>query len=747
MKKIKIKLHKQNIIVTALLATAAVTVTALAAFTLHFGNQRELQAYNEAGGEIVAIFKQEISEQELEGYVLRYDGQLEIINHIEDYVLFGVKDSSYYNDILHSLKQEEGVAEAQENVPVSNLSFSNDTYADAQWAIDNPGHYIYVSEAGRMNKPAVRDMDMDVTEAWEFLDNSFPARKEVIVAVIDTGVDYNHPDLADHMWVNPGEIPGDNIDNDNNGYVDDVYGWDFYNDDATVCHYSYSSKLDMNIASREDNDDHGTHVAGIIGAALNNGIGIAGVASKIDVKIMSLKINGGPKGTGNLASAVEAVKYATRMGADICNLSWGTSSYTASLKQVMGESDMLFVAAAGNTGDNNNLEPIYPASLKLDNLISVTFIDSAGDLTGLSNYGLDTVDIAAPGEDILSTIVGNYSSMSGSSMAAPQVSAVAALLYAYSDHIYPSDVKNIILEHIKPLPKLQEYVRYAGLPSAYEALLAAGSLVQDTQAPVLTLNTNYENSDMLVSVNGRDEGASGIRVIRWSAGEKTLEDFARGVGGSELEENRLRVSKAGKYTFYASDYAGNETLQVYEVLEDTSGPKISAGYTVEDDYSARTVTVRISDTQSGVRRLEYMPGKKKAEDFLPEKEGIELGAENGKATFKVSKDGAYTIFGIDNRGNMSVKTINVRTVKATELKLSKTEKTMYVDDTYTLRAYITPGSSTDRVTYTSSDEKVATVTAGGKITALREGTAIITVRTSSGHKTACKIAVLINSSG
>jgi subtilisin family serine protease len=128
---------------------------------------------------------------------------------------------------------------------------------------------------------------------------------------------------------------------------------------------------------------------------------------------MSLKINGGPKGTGNLASAVEAVKYATRMGADICNLSWGTSSYTASLEQVMKESDMLFIAAAGNTGDDNNNAPVYPASLKLDNLISVTFVDSAGELTGLSNYGSNTVDLAAPGEDILSTIVGNYSSMSG----------------------------------------------------------------------------------------------------------------------------------------------------------------------------------------------------------------------------------------------------------------------------------------------------------------------------------------------
>ncbi len=770
MKRIKFKLHKQNkedrcnplrcLLITSsgksirphkesgdflgrVIFTVLLAVSAVAVFSLSLKDQRELRAYNEAGGEIVAIFEQEISPQELDGYAARYEGRLQVIKHIDDYALFHVKDSSYFNDILNSLRKEEKVAQVQANVSVSSLGFSNDTYADAQWAISNPGHYIYVSEIGRMNKPAVKGMDMDVIQAWELLENNPPERKEVIVAVIDTGVDYNHPDLAGHMWINPGEIPGDNIDNDNNGYVDDVYGWDFYNDDATVCHYSYSDKLKMNIASNEDNDDHGTHVAGIIGATLDNGIGIAGVASKVDVKIMSLKINGGPKGTGNLASAVEAVKYATRMGADICNLSWGTSSYTASLEQVMKESDMLFIAAAGNTGDDNNNAPVYPASLKLDNLISVTFVDSAGELTGLSNYGSNTVDLAAPGEDILSTIVGNYSSMSGSSMAAPQVSAVAALLYAYSDHIYPSEVKNTILENIKPLPKLEKQLRYAGMPSAYQALLAAGSLEQDTQAPLLSLNTSYEGSDMLVSVGAEDAGGSGVRVVRWSSGEKSAEDFARGMSGSVLEESRLRLSKAGKYTFYSSDYAGNEMVQVYEVLEDTTGPKLSVAYTVADNYSARTVTVRISDPQSGVRRLKYMPGKRKAQDFLPEKAGIELKTEKGKASFKVAKDGVYTIFGIDNRGNMSVKTITVQTVKSTAMKPAKTKRTMHVDDTYTLLAYLTPSYSTDRITYTSSDEKVASVTTGGKITALKEGTATIILRTSSGRKATCKITVLL----
>ncbi|MDF2485372.1 MAG: hypothetical protein K0R46_1540, partial [Herbinix sp.] len=600
-----------------IILAAVIVIIVFSTLAVQLGNHKEQQAYNQAKGEIVVIFEGKISEQELLELVNRYDNQLEIINHIDDYALLNVKNSSYFNNILQSLKEEPIVAVVQGNTTISTLGFSNDTYADAQWAIDNPGHYIYLSEAGRKDKPAVPDMDMDVVEAWNVLTDEMPKMREVVVAVIDTGVDYSHSDLVDHMWTNDGEILGDNLDNDNNGYIDDYYGWDFYNDDSTVCHYSYSNRLNMNIASPDDNDDHGTHVAGIIAATLDNGMGVAGVASKVDVKIMALKINGGPKGTGSLASAVEAVKYATRMGADICNLSWGTSSYTASLKQVMKESDMLFVAAAGNTGEDNTYEPIYPASLKLDNLISVTFVNSAGELTGLSNYGPQSVDIAAPGEDILSTIVGNYGSMSGSSMAAPQVSAVAALLYSFNENIYPANVKELILTNRKEIPELTDYLRYAGIPNAYRTLMAAKSLTQDIEAPTMSFDTIYKRGSMVVPVKAVDSGSSSIRVVRWSLGEKTVEDFARGINGSLIEDNQITVSKAGKYSFYASDYAGNETVQVYEVVEDKLGPILNTTYTVADNYNSRTVTVRFTDMQSGIKRVEYMPGIKTAEEFLP----------------------------------------------------------------------------------------------------------------------------------
>ena len=748
MKKNVHGLYKWNKVLGLLVMIMAVTLTVSGKSAVEANHDKqEAQEYKETGGEIVTIFRHALSDQELKNLMGQFGEKITIERHIDDYALLSVKECSDYLEVLETLKADPQVAVAQGNAGVSSLGFSNDTYADTQWAINNDGHYTYLSEAGREDVQAIKDVDMDVVEAWAALKNGVTAKREVVVAVIDTGVDYQHPDLAQHMWTNPGEIPGDNIDNDNNGYVDDVYGWDFYNDDSTVCHYKYSTKLNKYISSPDDNDDHGTHVAGIIGAAINNGIGIAGVASQVDVKIMSLKINGGPKGTGSLSRAIEAVKYATMMGADICNLSWGTTQYTAALKQAMKESDMLFIAAAGNTGDDNSFRPIYPASLDLDNLISVTFIDSAGELTGLSNYGADSVDLAAPGEDIFSTTVGSYAAMSGSSMAAPQVSGVAALMYACSVNLYAADVKKEILDTIKPLPDLEGSLRHNGIPNAYQALLSINQLTTDWEAPVLSFETLYDKSDMIIPITAKDKGPSGIRVLRWSMGDKKISDFSRGTSGNTIEDNKITVSKTGVYTFYSSDYAGNEAVQTYLVLEDITPPKITSTFSVADNYSSRTITVRVSDLESRMKRMEYMEGKHHADEFLPATSGVELDVEEGKATIKVKKDGVYSIFAIDYRGNMSVKQVTVKTVKSTKMNLSKTKYSIQVGDEYTLRAYLNPTTSTDQISFTSSDEGVATVTVTGKIKARRAGTAVITVRTSSGLTATCTVKVRTSTSG
>lgn len=732
----KIKLTKLNKIFGLLLLILGFTLASSGKDT-----DKEKQDYINAGGEIVTIFEYKVTDQELKDLTKEFNNSLEVKNHIDDYALLSVKNSADYYEILDGLKTYPGVAEVQGNVYVETLGFSNDTYSDAQWAIHNPGSYLYLSELGKTSIPSTPDIDMDVVEAWDNLRQNQSVKREVVVAVIDTGVDYQHPDLANRMWENTGEIKDNGIDDDGNGYVDDYYGWDFYNNDATVCHYKYSTKYNKYMANPEDNDDHGTHVAGIISAAAGNGTGIAGIAGDVNVKIMALKINGGSKGTGNLSSAIEAIKYATMMGADICNLSWGTPKFVDTLKQVMKESNMLFVAAAGNTGENNDVKPIYPADLGLDNLISVTFIDADGKLTNQSNYGPNSVDLAAPGEDIYSTTVGNYGSLSGSSMATPQVTGVAAIMYACSDHVYASNVKEILLKSTKPLETLKGRIKTAGIPSAYQSVLAVNDLSRDLKAPVMSFTTIYNKENMLVPVTAVDDGASGVRVLRWSLGTKNVEDFGRGVLGTPVQDNQVSISKAGLYTFYASDYAGNETVQVYEVKEDTTAPKIKSSYTVADNYKTRTITLRVSDYQSLVKRVEFMSGNRKASEFLPSDAGSVVELVDGKATVKVKKDGTYTIFAIDHRGNMTVSHIKVKTVKATKLKLAKTEKTLKVNQEYTLPVVVTPSNTTDVISYKSSDKTVATVSEDGIVRAKSPGKAKITIRTSSGLTAVCIITV------
>lgn len=693
-------------------------------------------------GEFIVIFDADAKEDALPSMISCYPSPVRIVRRIDNYALLYVEDPAYRLQFFKDLEDNPEIKAVQTNGRVDIQKISNDTYSDTQWAIHNPGYYSLLSDKGPIKLLSTSDIDMDVPEAWDYIDTEEVDRREVVVAIIDTGVDYNHPDLAEHMWMNKNEVPDDGVDNDGNGYIDDINGWDFYNNDATVCHYKYDKAKGMNLSLPEDNDDHGTHIAGIIGAATDNGIGIAGTASKIDIKLMALKINGGPEGTGNISNAIEAIKYATMMGADICNISWGTNQYSPALKEVIGESDMLFVAAAGNSGTDNNVSPVYPASFGLDNTISVTFIDADGRLTRLSNYGETTVDTAAPGNDILSTVVGTYVTMSGSSMAAPQVSAVAALLYSYHENLYPANIKRLILDHIKPLKSLDGYMLYPGIPSAFYSVMAADQMIRDTDPPIIDLDTIYNKGDFDIPVKAGDVGDSGIRVIRWLAGERTLSDFGRGMVGSVIEDNRITVSKAGKYTIYAGDYAGNDTIKVYEVKDDKSSPKITVSYIVSDDYRARTVNVRIIDGQSGVKRVKYLEGQKEASDFLPAGSGKEIELTEHKGSFTVKKDGTYSIYAIDNRGNQTVRQISIKTVRAEDVKFTRNKKAMEVGEEYSLRAYTRPVNTTDRLTYKSSDESIATVNGTGRVTALNEGKAVITVTTSSGRRASCEITVL-----
>lgn len=253
------------------------------------------------------------------------------------------------------------------------------------------------------------DADIDAPEAWDVTTGD-PA---TIVAVIDTGVDYRHPDLAANMWVNTREIPGNGRDDDGNGYADDVYGYDFYNNDPDPM----------------DDHGHGTHVAGTIGAVGNNGIGVVGVAW--NVKIMALKFLGA-SGSGSLSDAIRALDYAVANGATISNNSYGGDGYSQAFADALERARAaghIFVTSAGNAGRDIDASPTYPASFTNDNVITVAATDRNDGRASFSNYGAVSVDLGAPGSGILSTYKGGgYATMSGTSMASPHVAGVVALV-------------------------------------------------------------------------------------------------------------------------------------------------------------------------------------------------------------------------------------------------------------------------------------------------------------------------------
>ncbi len=244
------------------------------------------------------------------------------------------------------------------------------------WGLHNTGQYI-TGGAGTV------DVDVNAPEAWGTTQGS----AGVVVAVIDSGVDFSHPDLADRMWRNPDEIPNNGRDDDRNSYVDDVNGWDFVRDDKT----SFDA----------GDHPHGTHVAGTV-AASADGQGVVGVAP--NVKIMSLKFLGA-NGLGNVSNAVRAIQYAKNKGVRISNNSYGSfDSFSASLKSAIDASGSLFVAAAGNNGSNTETRKFYPAGYASPNILSVAAVGNRGVLASFSNYGRTSVDISAPGVGILSTI-------------------------------------------------------------------------------------------------------------------------------------------------------------------------------------------------------------------------------------------------------------------------------------------------------------------------------------------------------
>lgn len=693
--------------------------------------------------ELIVMFQEGTEYEKMTQLVTTLAPTATIAEYEDNYMLLSFQKGCNPLHIAPKFLSSSIVTSAEPNYMITSTALTKDTYTNSQWALYNDGEYRSYSNLSSHLVPSTKGVDLNVAYAYRMYNKQLSATREVIVAILDTGVDISHADLKDNIWRNNDEIPGDGIDNDGNHYIDDINGWDFYNNDNTLCHYIKDPITKTKEADPDDMDDHGTHCAGIIGAVANNRQGIAGVASNVNIKLMPLKIQGGNQGTGTISNTIKAIKYATRMGANICNMSWGCEVYSSSLEQAMRESNMLFITAAGNSGTDNNLYPVYPASFELPNMISVTFIDSDGDLCLLSNYGGRSVDIAAPGEDILSTMVGNtYGVMSGSSMAVPHVSGIAAMIYAYSNSLYPANVKDLILNNVTYLPQLDETLVVPGIPNALYAIQDLASLKSDTMAPKIRCKTSYKKEKLVVTVTAKDTGKSKLRVLKYMPGKKSLAAFSNGTRGTSITKQTITLLKAGTYTFYASDYSGNETSYIYKVKDDTTPPVIDASYSISNNYKTKTIRMNITDKQSKVKTVKYAKGKKTLRYFKSGSKGNLVKRTKKQYAIKVPSTGVYTIYSVDYRGNKSIQYITVSIRKATNIKLSSSKRTMEDGDSYTLEPVITPSNSTDQVTYQSSNPKVVTVSRTGKLTAKHTGRAIITAKTSSGKKTTITITVL-----
>lgn len=279
--------------------------------------------------------------------------------------------------------------------------------------------------------------------------------REVIVGIIDTGIDYLHEDLAANMWTNGKEIPGNNMDDDANGFIDDVHGWNF----------------NENNNNPFDDNRHGTHVAGTIGALANNGIGTIGVSPK--VSLMACKFLN-KDGWGRVDAAIQCVSYAVKMGAKVLNNSWGGGGFSQPMIDAIKmaeQAGVLFVAAAGNFNNNNDQKPLYPASYEIPNIISVGATDSSDQKAGFSNYGKTTVDLSAPGVAIFSTLPNNlYGSLNGTSMATPHVAGAAALIWAYKPTLSVYALKDLLLSTVDPVPTLKDISVSGGRLNVYNAM-------------------------------------------------------------------------------------------------------------------------------------------------------------------------------------------------------------------------------------------------------------------------------------
>ncbi|MEO7868822.1 MAG: S8 family serine peptidase, partial [Candidatus Eisenbacteria bacterium] len=402
------------------------------------------------------------------------------------------------------LRLDPRVEYAEPDYIVHALRMPNDARYSEQYGLHNAGQTGGVAGA-----------DIGAEAAWD----RFTGDPSVLVGVIDTGIDPMHPDLAPNLWTNPGEIPANGVDDDGNGYIDDLHGYDFVGRDGDPT----------------DDNGHGTHIAGVIAARGDNGVGIAGVNWRL--RVMAIKFLDSV-GSGTSSNAVLALQYGVQMGCRLTNNSWGGGPASRAVHDAIeaaGAAGQLFVAAAGNAGSDNDAQPLFPASYGSENIVVVAATDHADQLAGFSNYGLTSVDIAAPGDGILSTWPGGgYRSLSGTSMATPHVTGAAAFLLGRFPSMTAMQAKARLMRFSRPLTGLTTRTTSGGRLD-----LALASADPDTLAPGAISDLRSERI-----------GSNRIALAWTSTGDDSS------AGSASLVEVRYRVGAFDPDSFATASLAG-----------------------------------------------------------------------------------------------------------------------------------------------------------------------------------------------
>jgi len=480
------------------------------------------------------------------------------------------------------------------NPPAASVDSKN-------WGLHNVGQLI--PTPSRIT--GTYGVDIDAVEAW-----SNGPLETVVVAVIDTGVDISHPDLAGKIWTNPGETPGNGIDDDKNGYVDDINGWDFVNNDNKVF-------------ENAEEDAHGTHVAGII-AARHDNFSAAGAAT--NVKIMPLKFLGEGENAGKTITAIKAIEYASANGARITNNSWnGFSRGNAKdelLRRAIENANSLFVGSAGNgdrygDGYDSDVEPVAPNNLRASKQITVAAIDPSGTLARFSNYGDETVHIAAPGVAIYSTIPGGgYDFYDGTSMAAPYVAAAAAMAMGQKN-LTVAETKQLLLAAGKPLASLSGKTVSGKLVNLYNVVSTSVtnvsvSLSEPVEYRPTAVEISFRTSTSGALKAGKDTFSlqlSGLLIpemnnnayMAVTVNNVSLQsqDLVKYEYGEFKIRTPIDIPAGGQVTIQFSEAVGIQTNRAGEwnVAVSTSADRgfVSLPYLVEEDAALRIVRFDPSD--------------------------------------------------------------------------------------------------------------------------------------------------------